>query len=327
MKTKLKITRLHLLFLTVALPLVAWAASYSAPTQTTEIWRTDWRDAKRNRTVPVKIYYPKSEGLFPVIIFSHGLGGTREGYDYVGNFWSAHGYISVHLQHEGSDDSVWRNGGMQAMGRAANGKNAVDRAGDVSFAIDQLEKLNKDANFPLRGKLNLQKIGMAGHSFGANTTLLVSGLKLPLAKSLADPRIQCAIAMSSPAPTLKNYDEIYGGIVIPIYHLTGTKDISPIDRPGSSAQDRQLPFKHSKGADAYLTTFQDGDHMVFSGRRRGAPVASDERNHALIQQSTLAFWDAYLKGDAGAKRWLQNDFAIELAANGTFEQRIAKTKP
>ena len=67
--------------------------------------------------------------------------------------------------------------------------------------------------------------------------------------------------------------------------------------------------------------------MVFSGQRRGAPVASDARNHELIQQSTLAFWDAYLKGDATAKSWLQNDFAKELGNSGTFEQRIVKEKP
>ena len=164
-----------------------------------QIWRGDWRDEKRNRTVPVKIYYPKGDGPFPAIIFSHGLGGTREGYEYIGTYWAAHGYASVHLQHVGSDDAVWRGGGgMQAMARAANGKNALDRAADVKFALDQLETLNQDATFPLRGKLDLQKIGMAGHSFGANTTLLVSGLKLPLVAPLADARIKCAIPMSAP---------------------------------------------------------------------------------------------------------------------------------
>ena len=318
----MKITRRHFLFVTAALPLAAWAAPYVTPTQATEIWRADWRDAGRNRTVPVKIYYPQGDGPFPVIIFSHGLGGTREGYEYLGTFWAAHGYASVHLQHVGSDDAVWRGGGgMQAMARAANGKNALDRAADVKFALDQLEILNKDAAFPLRGKLDLQKIGMAGHSFGANTTLLVSGLKLPLAASLADARIKCAIAMSAPSPATKNYEAIYGDIKIPVYHLTGTKDTSPLDRNGSSAKDRRLPYDHTKGADAYLTIFQDGDHMVFSGQRRGAAVSSDARNHELIQQSTLAFWDTYLKGDITAKSWLQNDFAKELDNSGTFEQR------
>src|SRR6185369_2267650 len=68
-----------------------------------------WQDTKRNRNVPAKIYYPKSSGgPFPIVIFSHGLGGTREGYEYLGRAWASHGYVSVHLQHLGSDDSVWR---------------------------------------------------------------------------------------------------------------------------------------------------------------------------------------------------------------------------
>ncbi|HOQ62231.1 MAG TPA: hypothetical protein PKZ08_16505, partial [Vicinamibacterales bacterium] len=84
----------------------------------------DWVDANRQRTVPVKIYYPKSaEGASPVVVFSHGLGGTREGYEYLGRHWASHGYVSVHVQHQGSDDSVWRNvrpaGRLQAMRDAA----------------------------------------------------------------------------------------------------------------------------------------------------------------------------------------------------------------
>ena len=64
----------------------------------------DWTDSARNRKVPVKIYYPeKGQGPFPVIVFSHGLGGSREGYEYLGRRWASHGYVSVHVQHLGSE--------------------------------------------------------------------------------------------------------------------------------------------------------------------------------------------------------------------------------
>ena len=47
-----------------------------------ETIKYEWQDAKRNRPVPVKIYHPVTEGeSLPVIIFSHGLGGSRDGYD------------------------------------------------------------------------------------------------------------------------------------------------------------------------------------------------------------------------------------------------------
>ena len=50
-----------------------------------EVVRYDWFDSKRDRKVPVKIYFPKSgNGPFPVILFSHGLGGSRENYEYLG---------------------------------------------------------------------------------------------------------------------------------------------------------------------------------------------------------------------------------------------------
>src|SRR3954469_17976311 len=51
--------------------------------------RVDWHDAARNRDVPAKIHFPSdSTGPFPVIIFSHGLGGTREGYEYLARQWA-----------------------------------------------------------------------------------------------------------------------------------------------------------------------------------------------------------------------------------------------
>src|SRR5205809_726495 len=69
----------------------------------------DLNDIQRNRKVPVKIYFPTTApGPFPVVLFSHGLGGTRDGYAYLGSQWSASAYVVVHLQHIGSDDSVWR---------------------------------------------------------------------------------------------------------------------------------------------------------------------------------------------------------------------------
>src|SRR6266849_1411763 len=80
----------------------------SAGPFTVEVVRYEWLDQRRERKVPSKIYFPKEgAGPFPVIIFSHGLGGSREGYEYLGRHWAASGYVSVHLQHPGSDNAVW----------------------------------------------------------------------------------------------------------------------------------------------------------------------------------------------------------------------------
>ncbi|HEX4961097.1 MAG TPA: acetylhydrolase [Thermoanaerobaculia bacterium] len=284
----------------------------------------DWTDSTRNRKVPVKIYYPeKGPGPFPVIVFSHGLGGTREGYEYLGRHWASCGYVSVHVQHLGSDDAVWRESQEPArdlVRAAADVRNAMNRPQDVSFALDRIAAMNKDAT-PLRGRLDLHHIGMAGHSFGAWTTLVVAGQALGLRqeRSLADRRIEAAIEMSAPVPRDADLDRAYAKITIPILHMTGTLDDSPIG--DTKAAERRIPFDHVKAAGQYLVTFQGGDHMTFAGvRRRPVNEEKDARFHDLILQGTTAFWDAYLKGDAAAKSWLaRGGYAAAMGSDGKLE--------
>ena len=66
------------------------------------------RDEQRNRDIPVRVYLPPGTGAVPVVLFSHGLGGTREGSSFLGRHWAARGYVAVFLQHPGSDDSIWK---------------------------------------------------------------------------------------------------------------------------------------------------------------------------------------------------------------------------
>jgi len=68
--------------------------------------REIWHDAARSRDLPVKLYFPiEGAGPFPVIIFSHGVGGSREAFTYLGETWASHGYVAVFLQHPGTDEA------------------------------------------------------------------------------------------------------------------------------------------------------------------------------------------------------------------------------
>jgi len=298
----------------------------------TESELLDWKDSARNRGIPVKVYFPADgAGPVPVIVFSHGLGGTREGYEYLGRQWAAHGYVSIHLQHAGSDDSVWRGQTQPAesMVRAASLQNALDRDKDVKFAIDQLDSLNKN-DAKLKGKLDVKTIGMAGHSFGAETTLLIAGQQIgaggPIAQrlsaNLADNRIKAAIPMSASVPAIRNnLDSVFAQIRVPIFYMTGTLDDSPTG--DTKAADRRLDYDHTKAsAAAYLLTFTGGDHMVFSGRLQEAAGRKDDLFQKDIRLSSTAFWDAYLKNDMTAKKWLNDGgFKNALGDDGAFEKK------
>jgi predicted dienelactone hydrolase len=300
----------------------------------------DWLDEPRSRHVPVKTYYPKSPAAScPIIIFSHGLGGSRDGYEYLGRHWASHGYVSVHVQHKGSDSEVWKGAKQpeESLRRAAADlSNFINRPKDVSFAITQILKANGEQS-PFRGRLDPEKIGVAGHSFGGYTVLAVAGQTFPGVLggkwTFGDSRVRAAIPMSAPAPRRRDsLDRVFGSIKIPCLHMTGTLDDSPIG--DTKAAERRIPFDHMQGADQFLVTFTGGDHMIFSGRARAAAAlggragwqgdpAKDTHFQELIRTITTAYWDAYLKGDPQAKAWLaKGGCKTLLEADGKIEVKL-----
>ncbi len=58
--------------------------------------------------IPLRVYHDKKSQKAPIVLFSHGLGGSRENNGYLGNHWAARGYVVVVMQHVGSDETVWK---------------------------------------------------------------------------------------------------------------------------------------------------------------------------------------------------------------------------
>src|SRR5438105_1106174 len=56
-------------------------------------------DAERKREIPIRVYLPQQQDAARVVLFSHGLGGTRAGSRFLGEHWAARGYVAVFLQH------------------------------------------------------------------------------------------------------------------------------------------------------------------------------------------------------------------------------------
>jgi predicted dienelactone hydrolase len=269
------------------------------------------RDEKRDRAIPLRVYLPPVKTPAPVVLFSHGLGGTREGSAYLGLHWSARGYVAVFLQHPGSDDSAWRNIApaerMKALDAAASVQNFMLRVKDVPAALDALTRWNESADHPLSGRLDMTHVGMSGHSFGAVTTQAVSGQSVPTGgQPFTDPRIKAAIAMSPSPPRRGSAATAFGSVKIPWMLMTGTKDTAIIG--DSTPEARATVFPALAPGGKYELILHNAEHSAFT--ERALPGDKEPRNpnhHRAILALSTAFWDAYLKGDAEAKTWLDSD--------------------
>jgi predicted dienelactone hydrolase len=287
----------------------------------------EWTDARRQRLVPVKVYGPAdAPGELPIVLFSHGLGGSREGGRMWAEHWASHGYLVVCMQHPGSDEGLWsaRRGepreAFRALKSGATALNALARMQDVKFVVDEIAR-QKEASDPMLGRANLARIGLSGHSFGSQTTLAAVGQRFVRASGaepmLMEPRVRAAIAFS-PNGRSRAGDpgKQFGSIRVPLLSVTGTRDGDVIG-DGTRPADRTKPFEHMTGPGKYLVVFKDGDHMVFGGhdlRRKASP--RDQEIQAGVKAVTLAFWDAWLKDDVEARRWLAGDGARSIFATG-----------
>ena len=279
------------------------------------------KDKQRNRDIPIRVYLPFEKQPAPVVLFSHGLGGSREGNPYLGEHWSARGYVVVFLQHLGSDDAIWKDTPiLQRMAKfkqAANLQNAILRFKDVSVVIDQLEGWNKSNDSPLMGRMDLKRIGMSGHSFGAVTTQGVSGQRTARGVAIyTDKRIKAAIAMSPDNPqTVGDAKQSFGGVTIPWLLMTGTKDTALIGN--ATVESRLAVYPALPVGGKYELVFEGGEHEAFSDHQLPANKSKRNPNHhrAILAIST-AFWDSWLRDDKAAQVWLDGTGPASILETG-----------
>ena len=245
------------------------------------------RDRDRNREIPVLVYLPKSVRPAAVIIHSHGLGGTKHTSTFLGEHWADRGYVAVFVQHPGSDDSVWKDvpvlRRMSALKKAASLKNLNLRTDDVSAVIDQLEKWNVRKSHALNRRMDLSRIGMSGHSFGAVTTQFVGGQTSFGVARAADRRIIAAIPMSPSLPRFGNAKKVFGTVRIPWLCMTGTHDKSLIG--GASVEDRLAVYPALPAGDKYELVLNEAEHSVFTETKLWGETKERKSKLPSINQS------------------------------------------
>jgi predicted dienelactone hydrolase len=269
-------------------------------------------DAGRDREIPIRVYQVPGTGPLPVVLFSHGLGGSRENNPYLGNHWAARGYLVVFLQHPGSDASVWRDEAAgnryAALADAANLQNFMLRVKDVPAVLDQLGRWNEEPGHPLAGRVDLARVGMSGHSFGAVTTQAVSGQEFAsrAGVNLTDPRILAAVAFSPSAPRRGTPARAFGSVTIPWMLMTGTEDTAPIGN--IDVESRLAVFPALPPGGKYEVVLFGAQHSAFGDRALpGDRNGRNPNHHRVILALSTAFWDAYLQQDAAARAWLDGE--------------------
>lgn len=278
----------------------------------------DWFDHARQRAVPVRLYLPPGHDAsraLPLVVFSHGIGGSRRGYSYLGRYFASQGYASLHLQHVGSDRSLWAGSMFGLVGRlqnAAQEDEAIARVGDLKFALDQV--LGSSAPGV---KIDATRIVAAGHSYGANTMLLAVGARVERngrVMELAESRLKAAIILSAP-PFYGESDpaKILAAIRVPTLHITATEDVIRIPGYYSGAEDRVAVYEAISGARKLLAVFEGGSHSMFTDRGGSGGVTLNPQVKNATRELSLAFMKSVFEREEAALTLWPKRFAGILA--------------
>lgn len=286
-----------------------------------------WQEAVRDAAVRA--------GTFPLIAFSHGFGGHRRQTTFLCTHLASHGYVVASLDHTGNTmlDVVQAIMTFQSSGQLPDPVATVKefiaaRPADIRFMIGQVLD---GAVADIAARIDVNRIGMTGHSFGGWTTLAVTA---------SEPRIRAALPLapaggssSMPVELLKGALTFDWGRDVPTLFLVAERDsLLPLAGMHELLEKTQGTKK--------MVVLKNADHMHFCDRveeihelfRMMPPPGDFERiaktvppitelcppEHAylFVRGLGLAHMDAHLKANEAAARFLADDIVDVLAARG-----------
>ncbi|WP_330202549.1 alpha/beta hydrolase [Cyanobacterium sp. Dongsha4] len=309
-------------------------------------------DATRNRELYVEIFQPaelKGENI-PVVIFSHGLSSRPEDFSRWATHLASYGYVVVLPQHPGSDIQQTEDF-LAGLSRQIFRLNEfIDRPLDITFVLNELTRLN---NQQFGGKLNLESVGVGGHSFGGYTALAVAGAKINFQQlerscNLEIGNLNTALLLQCRALQLprKDYNfrdervkavftinpvnaSIFGidglnNIDIPMFVAAGSYDPAT---PFVFEQARTFPFLTDQNV--YLQLQEGQAHVDFSQLDAGitdlietvgnltlpSPYLLDEYTNSMM----LAFFQVHLRNEEDYRVFLQSSYAQYLSQGQEFK--------
>lgn len=300
--------------------------------------------ARSDRRVPVKVHYPDASGPFPVVVVSHGAGGNWDTHLAQIRHLVSHGYVVLSVEHVGSNTDRLRRTGisLQALTQMIYDADEVNaRPADIRFAIDQAQEWNR-GDATLKGRLELAKLGMLGHSFGAYTTMVVGGMRPALdwirpivgsgkglGPDLRDGRVRCGVALSPQGANEPFFHEAsFASLRMPLMGISGTLDRQQNELPAETRYQAFGYWPVAQGLHRFVW-IANARHLDFadsSGSGRSAlpsPTRADVQ--PLVKAATLMYFDACLRDDRSALAAL-NEEGLRPYLKGSVNSVEVKSK-
>jgi len=276
------------------------------------------------RRVPIKVHLPAGDGRLPVVVVSHGAGGDWDTHFGQAQHLASHGYAVLCLEHVGSNRAMVAGGFqlmkiVEAMTRDAD--EVLGRPRDVRFAIDRADEWNRTHDM-LRGRLDLDRVGVMGHSFGAFTTLAVCGMRPALdwltprvepgrgfGPDLRDERVRCGVALSPQGVGAPFFiRESFGSLAVPLLGISGTLDKQQGGLPPENRKEGFSLWPDGPHRLVWLTNARHVDFTDSTGLRRlelPSPTRADVQ--PIVRAASLLFFDSQLRGSAEAATRFTSD--------------------
>lgn len=126
------------------------------------------------------LYLPETtDSNIPTLIISHGLASDRSRFESLARHLASYGFAVAIPQHTGSDFQQFQDLLIGKVSDMFDPREFIDRPLDISQVLDYLEALNPG---DLTNRLNLENVGVIGHSLGGYTALVLGGAPLNFAQ-------------------------------------------------------------------------------------------------------------------------------------------------
>ncbi len=231
--------------------------------------RTDGND------VPVKIYQDSDDPCPPLMIISHGLGGSNAGLSDLAKAAEADGYRVIVMEHTESGRKQWRNillGGKP-------GETAVALAGDPDAHRARFLDLDAAWNHATSSCKPPFTV-LAGHSMGAQTTMMEAGAEAHFGR-LGQDRFDAYVALSPQGVGLRYGPDAWRNVRKPVLMVTGTNDKS-VDGDYTT---RLSAFEGLPPGNKRIAIIDGASHMAIGGH-------GNRNIRALVPEIVMEFLDA-----------------------------------